>query len=318
VKVGPSGPATLRRAEAFDVTSADGAAFRILVGLPASYDAGERAYPVLYVLDGETFFPLVHQLALLRASVGELQEVVVVGIDATLDDPPGKHGARRMYEFTAAEWDTSSYTYREQEAMLALTGETLRLGGAPGLLRFLGGELQPFVCERYRVDADDQGLFGCSGGGSFVGYALFQEPRSFRRYIAASPGFYFNDFGVLRWEAGYAAAHDDLPVTLYLGAGSEEAKQYAAIPILSGTVQLAEALQRRRYPGLQLHLEVLDHKNHFTAATDVIQRGLEACWPGLPFECTTADDRERERLQSWAAAGEAREPGSSETNQVRD
>jgi predicted alpha/beta superfamily hydrolase len=299
VKAGQPGRAVLRSAEAFDVTSSDGADFRILVGFPASYGSSDRSYPVLYVLDAETFFPIVHQLARLRASVGELDEVLVIGIDATLDDGPAEHGARRMHEFTAADWDPASPTYREQEAMLALTGQQLQLGGAPAFMRFVSGELQPFVTERYRVDADDQGLFGCSGGGSFVGYALFQQPRTFRKYIAASPGFYFNDFGVLRWEDEYARLHGDLPVTLYLGAGSDEAKQYAAIPILSGTVQLAEALQRRRYPNLRLTLDVLERKSHFTAVADLIQRGLELCWPGVPFECTVADGRERERLRGF-------------------
>jgi predicted alpha/beta superfamily hydrolase len=300
VKAGPPGPAVLQHAESFDVTSDAGAGFRILVGFPASYRSGEQSYPVLYVLDGEAFFATVHQLALSRAVVGEIAELLIVGVDAHLSDTLAEHGGRRMYDFTAEDWDTSSSTYREQEAMLRLTGQRLRLGGASAFLRFLAEELQPFVNERYRAVAGDQGLFGCSGGGSFVGYALFREPRTYSKYIAASPGFYFNDFGVLRWEAEYAAEHDDLPVTLYLGAGSDEAKQYASIPILSGTVQLAEALQRRRYPGLRLELDVLERKSHFTAAADVIQRGLELCWPGVPFECTTADPRERERLQLLA------------------
>src|SRR5262249_33767812 len=121
---------------------------------------------------------------------------------------------------------------------------------------------------------------------NFVGYAVFTRPDAFSNYIAASPGFAMNDFEVLRLEEAYAAAHDDLPVTLYLAAGSDETQQYANLPITSGTARLAEALQRRHYPRLRLLCEFLPGKTHQTATTEVMHRGLETCWPGTPFEAT--------------------------------
>ena len=127
--------------------------------------------------------------------------------------------------------------------------------------------------ERYRVDPADQGIFGHSAGGDFVGHALFSRPESFTKYISACPGFSFNDWDVFRLEEEYAAAHDDLPVTLYLAAGEGEVLQFGKFGLLSGTARMAEALHTRGYLNLSLTCEFLAGKTHETAVTEILQRG---------------------------------------------
>jgi predicted alpha/beta superfamily hydrolase len=287
-RAGPSGPYLLAHAESFDMTSGAGAAYRIGVGLPRSYGETDRAYPVLYVLDGDDHFPTMLDVALSRALVAEVAEVIIVGIGYPEGTEIAAGAMRRIHEFSSARWDTDSELFREFEAMMTLTGLRFSYGGADAELAFVVDELQPEIAARYRVDPADSALFGHSAGGNFVGYALFRRPGAFAKYIAASPSFCFNDWQVLRLEEEHAERHDDLPVTLYLAAGADEAQQYAQLPIASGTVLLAEALQRRRYPGLRLTCELLTGKRHHTAVTEIMQRGVELCWPGVPFEARSA------------------------------
>jgi predicted alpha/beta superfamily hydrolase len=147
-------------------------------------------------------------------------------------------------------------------------------------------ELQPLICSRYRVDGGDQVLFGHSSAGNFVGHALFRKPEAFSTYVAACPGFSHNDWDVFRLEAEYAREHTDLPVTVYLAAGSDEVTQFSLSGIVSGTARLAELLKEREYPGLQLTCEILWAKSHLTACTEIIERTLELCWARAPYELT--------------------------------
>jgi predicted alpha/beta superfamily hydrolase len=281
-------------AEAFDLTSSAGADFRISVGFPPSYAATDRTYPVLYVLDPHYYFSTVLELARLRPMYSEIEEIVVVGIGYPLSIDISTYGARRpidddtiagtrrTYDFSTAAWDLSTPMGRTAEGVFAALGQPLRLGGVPALVEFITTELQPLINALYRVDPANQGLFGDSAGGNFVGHMLFSKPEAFAKYICASPGFAYNDWEVFRMEEAYAATHDDLPVTLYLAAGSDEMRQMAIGGIASGAARMAETLYLRGYPGLRLTAEILPGKTHLTAATEIIHRGLEICWPGSP------------------------------------
>lgn len=277
-------PLTLARAEAFDIRSAAGPTFRISVGFPVSYAATARVYPVLYVVDGDTRFASALEFSRLRGSMGEIEEIVVVGIGYPLGTDFLAYTIRRTYDFSTADWDRSTPLWRDLERVEAATGQKLLLGGAPTLLEFITDELQPMIANRYRVDPEDSGLFGVSAGGNFVAHTLFRRPSAFAKYIAASPGLIYNDWDVFRLEEEYARAHSDLPVTFVLGAGSDESEQLPQWGIVSGTTRLAETLRQRKYPGLRLTSDVLTGKTHLTAPPEILQRGLEVGWPGSPME----------------------------------
>jgi predicted alpha/beta superfamily hydrolase len=275
-------PIMLPGAEAFDVTSPAGEPFRISVGLPPSYSDSSSRYPVLYVLDGDICFGTLLETCRLRGRASEIDEVIVVGIGYPLGTDAAVRSARRLYDFSVADWDRDTPAARHLDEVITARGQVLRFGGAGDLLDLLTERVQPLVNARYRSDPGDQALFGHSAGGNFVGHCLFRRTGAFSKYIAGSPAFTFNDWDVFRLEESYAQTHDDLPVTMYLAAASDEARQMAISAIVSGTARMAETLELRKYPGLKLTCEFIPGRSHGSVFTDIMQRGLEVCWPGVP------------------------------------
>src|SRR4029079_3278214 len=93
-------------------------------------------------------------------------------------------------------------------------------GGGEGLfLDFIRRELIPFIEAGIRGHAARRALLGHSHGGSFVLYALFNEPptsRRFSAYLASDASIGCMEATVYGWDAVYAAANTGLPVRLHL------------------------------------------------------------------------------------------------------
>jgi predicted alpha/beta superfamily hydrolase len=145
-------------------------AFHVFVSLPQSYDADATAqYPVIYVLDGDSLFPIIAPTHLFLTIDEDLPEAIIVGIAYGSFDPSVN---RRGYDFTPPASD-------------AAAGQ----GGAPAFHSFLTGELLPLVEERYRADSAKRILFGQSRGGGMVLYSAFTDPDAFWGRIASNPTF---------------------------------------------------------------------------------------------------------------------------------
>jgi predicted alpha/beta superfamily hydrolase len=135
------------------------------------------------------------------------------------------------------------------------------------------------IAARYRVDPDDRALLGHSAAGHFVLQALFRRPEGFTRYAAISPALAYNDGEAFELEAQYARTHTDLPVSLYLGVGSEEARALAYVNVVSNTARMIEQLDVRNYPGLKLSTGFLSGKTHISVFPEALNQVLERFWP---------------------------------------
>lgn len=274
-------PCALPNSEMFTLHSrATGTDFRIAVSFPWSYGATEQSYPVLYALDANLQFGIVSEMARLRSAARECGEVIVVGIGHALDAGVMDVSINRVYQFSTERWDLDASRFgREIRAIPAIPGVPATIGGLEATLAFLADELQPAIAARYRVDAEDRTLLGHSAAGHFVLQSLFRRPGAFTRYAAISPALAFNDGEVFELEAEYASTHTDLPVSLYLGAGSAEARALAYVNVFSGTARLAEQLVLRDYPGLKLCTGFLSGKTHISVFPEALNEVLETFWP---------------------------------------
>ena len=255
---------------------------------------------MLYILDADVFFATAVEQSRIQGTVGEIGEIILVGVGY----PPGTDlptiGGRRSFEMSATdEWSAERAVDRHMADVFKAMGLELRLGGAPHFLNFFVHTLQPLIDEHYRTDVGDQAIFGDSTGGNFVGFTLFTRPDTFSRYLLASPGLTYNNFAVMRMEESYAKSHRDLDAFVYIAASSGELFAMANGNIVSTAARLAENLSERGYPSLRLKAEIIPDKTHYSAAVDIFNRALALCWPGRPY----SSKGEHQRAGSRTARG---------------
>ncbi|WP_245785583.1 alpha/beta hydrolase [Alkalimonas amylolytica] len=147
-----------------------GRAFHIYIRLPEGYDSNaDTQYPVVYLLDGDSLFPILAANHLFLTYDDQLPEAIVVGIAYGGFAPEIN---KRHLDFTPGAAD-------------GVAGE----GAAALFVQFLKHDLLPEVESRYRADASRRVLFGQSRGGTMVLYSAFTEPDLFWGRIASNPAF---------------------------------------------------------------------------------------------------------------------------------
>jgi len=147
-----------------------GRPFHIHVRLPENYQSDESVrYPVVYLLDGDSLFPILAASHLFLTIDEGLPEAIVVGIAYGSFDPSIN---RRGFDFSTPVENADP-----------------ERGGAAAFHDFLKSELIPQIENRYRTDPSRRVLFGQSRGGSMVLYSAFTDPDLFWGRIASNPAF---------------------------------------------------------------------------------------------------------------------------------
>lgn len=123
----------------------------ILVSLPPDYEAGEKSYPVHFILDAEITFEAYSGVVHLMHLAGQIPDAIVVGIP-NID---------RNYDL-----------------------DFLRNGS--DFLEFITRELIPVIDSSYRTK-EDRLMAGYSVAGNYVMYAFFTGREYFSRYLSGSP-----------------------------------------------------------------------------------------------------------------------------------
>lgn len=132
--------------------------YHVYIRAPESYsDDPARRYPVVYLLDGDSLFPMLAASQTFVEYDDDILEAFVVGIAYGSFDPPQN---RRRHDFTQ---------------------------GAEAFGRFLRHELIPAAEKRIRADPDRRILFGQSRGGGFVLHSAFTDPDLFWGRVASNP-----------------------------------------------------------------------------------------------------------------------------------
>jgi predicted alpha/beta superfamily hydrolase len=174
-----------------------GRRYHIYIRLPESYSNAlpDTRYPVVYLLDGDSLFPILATEHLFLNIDDKLPEAIIVGIAYGSFDP--------------------SINKRDVDFMGPADGVKPEHAGAPAFNRFLKAELIPAIERRYHADPDRRVLFGQSRGGSFVLYSAFTDPDLFWGRIASNPSF--KSDGDRYFQDGPAATRRDLGLVVTSG-----------------------------------------------------------------------------------------------------
>jgi hypothetical protein len=148
----------------FALRSAEtGTTYHIYIRYPDGYETDPtRRYPIVYLLDGDSTFPLLAPEHLFIHYDDKVPEAIIVGIAY------GSFKNKRHFDFSPQSGKTDE-------------------GGAPAFERFLRDRLIPAVEGRVRGDAARRILVGQSRGGGFVFYSAFTDPDLFWARVASSP-----------------------------------------------------------------------------------------------------------------------------------
>lgn len=175
----------------------------ILVRTPASYAGGARAYPVLYMTDGDRQIGHTAAVADFLAREGRMPEVIIVGINNTDR--------------------TRDLTPTKIEAMDGGGGQrfpTPTSGGGDRFLEFIASEVIPYVEKNYRTQPY-RVLAGHSFGGLFAMHVFLTRPALFNGVIAVSPTLTWDDRYIYRRASEWVKSKSDRPLALVVSVGNE-------------------------------------------------------------------------------------------------
>ena len=226
------------------------------------------ALPVIYVLDGNTSFPMVSQMAAVSVPFSpSTPAVLVVSIGYATDA-----GLSRVENImNRAAWRTRDYLPPVTSGRVPSGMQSA--GGAAMFLAFIEKELKPFVAERYPINAVAQTLAGDSAGGLFAIYTLLNSPASFQRYLAISPSLFWDDHRLIKQAAGFSLDVTP-PVKLAIVVGELETKELMGQDMIGDAQALVEALQDRTDKGLEVSNYLFPDEDHISVVPGALRRGL--------------------------------------------
>jgi predicted alpha/beta superfamily hydrolase len=143
--------------------------------------------------------------------------------------------------------------------------------------------LLPMVEAEYRACPGDRALLGHSAGGMFALYTLWQEPRSFRRFVIGSPPLGWGEEALFTLESDYAREHDSLPARVFLGIGREEdtnATPLDALVSVSAFHRFITVMEHRQYKELALISKAFEGQTHCTVIAPLFLEGIRYVFAG--------------------------------------
>jgi predicted alpha/beta superfamily hydrolase len=214
----------------------------VQISVPNSYSDVPDKYPVLYILDGQWFFP--HALSI-------------------RSDYTQRNGSRTTPEFIVVGITTDNS--KRWEWAMEKTAQ---------FLTFLEKELLPFVDANYRT-SKDRLLFGWETTGGLVIKTLRVKPDLFDAYLAASPAPLYGTYFPNLESEHLAFAHflencPDLDKYLFIGEGE------ADYPVQYGTASLITLLNEKASGKLRWQHEIMKGVSHQMSAYNTLQQGLRA------------------------------------------
>ena len=258
--------------------------YEISIALPPSYYESDNKYPVLYLLDSNQFFTVVSGILSSRYNwqkvnmiIEAVPEVILVGIGY----PTTKYTEVLTYRSRDYTPEIDEEEYIEMSDELGCDPEYKpNSGGAAEFHRFIKDILMPYIESSYRVNANDKTIAGHSYGGLFSAYVLFNEPRTFNRYVISSPSLWYKQGVFFGYEAEYSKKHESLETRVFIGSGSNETNEIRNI--LEGVRRLVETLDRRQYKGLVYEWAVFSDEGHVSVIPASFMRGILSVYKQTP------------------------------------
>ena len=237
-------------------TYVPGERYAIQVSLPTSYSSTTYTYPVIYVLDSDKSFGMVHDIVNWLNWSGDLHaEIIIVGITYGVSETHWWESRTRDYSPVK---DNGTYLPALNYA-----------GHAENFKSFLKEELFPLIDSTYRTNSD-RTIVGLSLGALFAHWILFTEPEFFSKYIISGSPILWGDSYIVSVEEEYFKNHTSLQATVFSTVGSDDDNSLLVKP----ANDFAAVIEGRNYSGLAFTHVVLEGATHITAWPTCLVQGI--------------------------------------------
>jgi predicted alpha/beta superfamily hydrolase len=227
--------------------------YHIYVRLPDGYEAEPtRQYPIVYLLDGDSLFPILAANHIFLTYDDKIPEAIVVGIAYGSFATPIN---RRHIDFVPP-------------GVGVPPGEA----GAEAFQAFLKAELLPAVEQRYRADPSKRILFGQSRGGAMVLYSAFTDPDTFWARIASNPSM--EPGREIIFGKPNAATRKDLRLIVASGTNEEPARRQKVL-------EWSNHWKDRAGPWHVQRIDI-ERGTHAANSPDVYRQALRLLFPETP------------------------------------
>ncbi len=226
-----------------------------------------EGYPVLFVLDGEAFFPALFNImqSLMNNPVTRSNApCLIVGIGYVGGGV--RDLAQRAADYTPPLGDNATADERQQ------------FGQADRFADFIDSELTAFLESKYRLDKNETAVFGHSFGALFGLYSLLSH-RRFRRHWLVSPSIWWHNRRILDFMPSENRLNG-IDVCLNIGAleRGSDCKRREERDMAGQAEQMAAELDRR---GAAVFFREYPNANHgnapFHSLTDCVEY-LRKAW----------------------------------------
>lgn len=223
-------------------------------------EEANRQYPVLYLLDGDSFFHSVVGFIRFFASskVSSLPPCIIVAVlntDRTRDLTPTGSAARR---------DGKIYT-----------GDGPKGGGAEVFYRFLIDELRPEIEKNQPVNGQNF-LVGHSYAGLFALHVLLNHPEAFDTYIAIDPSLWWDKGSILKQAEQLVDKSDFSEKRLYVAFATQPRSDIKSIHFPLADHLLTHLVPRMQHRHLHVVSKRFPEETHGTIALPGIFDGLKS------------------------------------------
>jgi len=231
------------------------------VYLPSSYNDTVYhpiKYPVLYVLDGETFLHTVTGLVdymgnTFKTGNMQIPEMIVVAIPNTGNRDYDLGPTKIMIE------EEGGVSYSEG-------------GGGVKFLQFIEKELIPDVEKNYRT-MPHRTFTGHSLGGLTVLYSLLTQPGLFHNYISLDGSLYWDDNLLSRLAPKFVKENKNIKAHVYIGGANYTSRQ-GIYEMVKPAARLAKLLKKSNAPYLNVKMQLFDDETHDTVPLPSLYYGL--------------------------------------------
>lgn len=245
--------------------------YQLYISFPRSYSIKDTVkYPVLYLLDGRIFFPIIKSAREAMDLGGELEQVIIVGIGSGLDG--ASWYVNRTYDYTTSK-DTGDD--RKDEKELGFLKGTLQSGGAEKFLQCITKEIIPYVEAHYKTNRD-RGISGHSLGGLFATYCLLHSKDVFTRYGISSPSLWWNKNEILNQADSLFSKNEtwDIPqVKIFMSVGKKEGP--SMVPTMT---KFSTLLEEKAYKNVTITWHIFDDETHLSVIPANLSRTLSVLY----------------------------------------